>query len=172
MSEGSENKSAAKLRAACRMQQRYNIASAEMAAVLGISEVIYRKRLLQLGFDISNMENPFGLYGEAAGIMVKLQTELARLANDSGMPDKSTADALTALARTVKTVVELMREGASEVDMATKTTENSGDIGAALHKIDRRINELAEVRAAEILRRRSECAAENSIEQGMVVSGA
>lgn len=172
MRESSENKSAAKLRAAWRMQQRYHIAAAEIAAIIGLSENIYRKRLLKLGFDCSHSENPFGLYGEAAGIMVKLQTELARLANDSGLPDKSSADALTALARTVKTVVELMREGTAEPETGSAPQEDLTDIGAALDKIDRRINELAGERAAEILRRRSECAAENSIEQGVVVSGA
>lgn len=171
MKENSESKSVTKLRAARRLQQRYNIAAAEMAAVLGITENIYRKRLLKLGFDSTHIENPFGLYGEAAGIMVKLQTELARLANDSGLPDKSSADALTALARTVKTVVELMREGTTEPETDAGSHENVIEIGAALDKIDRRINELAAERAAEILRSRTEYTAENSIEQGVVVSG-
>ncbi|WP_374829980.1 hypothetical protein [Paenochrobactrum pullorum] len=172
MRESSENKAIAKLRAAARMQQRYNIAAMEMASVLGIAESTYRKRLLKLGLVSAHIENPFGLYGEAAGIMVKLQTELARLANDSGLPDKSSADALTALARTVKTVVELMREGSAEPETGVNTHDDLTGIGAALEKIDRRINELAGERAAEILRRRTECAAENSIEQGVVVSGA
>lgn len=172
MKEGSESKSAAKLRAAYHMQQRYNIATADMVAVLGITEATYRKRLLKLGLDIGNAENLFGLDGEAAAIMVKLQTELARLANDSGLPDKSAADALTALARTVKTVVELKREGAAGGEAIMKPDDDLTGISAALQKIDRRINELAEVRAAEILRSRSEYGAENSIEQGMVISGA
>ncbi|MGU3574750.1 hypothetical protein ACLBWZ_04420 [Brucellaceae bacterium C25G] len=172
MNENSENKSVTKLRAAWRLQRRYHIAPQEVAFVLGMTETNYNKRLLKLGLDNTQIENPFGLYGEAAGIMLKLQTELARLANDSGLPDKSSADALTALARTVKTVVELMREGTSEPEAGKKIQNDLLDIGSALDTIDRRINELANVRAAEILRCRTEYNADNSIEPGMVVSGA
>lgn len=169
-----ESRSIARLRTGQRVQSRYGVPAHIISELLGLSEASYRSRLRKLGLPADIPVVNFDLHRDAGEIMRKIQAELARLAQDSGLPDKGAADALTALARTVKTVIELLRE--NEPAPVDPVSEDNGidvkKLRIALQRAERRIEELAQKRANELLDQRTEPGPHNDCQSGVAVSGA
>nr|WP_247886259.1 hypothetical protein [Brucella intermedia] len=138
----------------------------------------YLNRLNRLNLDCSSAAADSQVKTRDA-ILARLQAELERLLDGEDLPDKSKSEALMALARAVKSVGELTAEdksagpsGPSGPLFAGRTATSLSDTRRALMRISRRINELAESRAREILDGRPDAAASGSSGGGMAVSGA
>lgn len=117
---------------------------------MGLSEKTYRIRIRRLGFDDQEINKP----SSSESAFQRLQSELNKLIDGDELPDKSKAEALMALAKAVKTVGELASETApSEQSRETCAVVSLSEIRRALAHIDRRIDELAQRRAREILGR-------------------
>ncbi len=138
-----------RIRLAYQLQMRHGIAAGDLAAILGLSEEGYHLRLRRLKFIGDEPTQP---QRPADSAFERLQVELQRLLHGEELPDKSKAEALMALARAVKTVGELTPEGGGQDtgrDMIVRPDVK--EVRQALARIDRRIEELAEKRAREIL---------------------
>lgn len=138
----------ARVRLAFRLQMKHAIEAAQIAEVLGLSEKGYRDRIrrLQLETDSRNMPSA------TEYALQRLQAELRKLIEGEELPDKSKAEALMALARAVKTVGELASETGSSSDEGERGAVVSlSELRQVLARIDRRIEELAQRRAREIL---------------------
>lgn len=150
-----KSKAAARLQKAFQLQKRYSVSFSDMAHFLGISEKLYRRRLTMAGFDLKILEKLKNNAGTHSA-MLKLQAELTNIIEGQGLPDKATADALTALAKSVKSVLELQQEaGGNETDNTIETADLQMT-NNVLEMINSKINELADHRANEILRQRDE----------------
>lgn len=172
-----ESKGTSQLRVCQSVQMRYGVPAREMAAVLCLKEEQYRNKLRKLGLTPDPSAFEFDLRRDATEIVVKIQSELGRLAREDGLPDKGAADALTALARTVKTVGELLKESEGIDSRAVPKGEATDGLDmnrmrTALQRVERRIEELAQKRANEILDRRSESQTDCEVERGVAVPGA
>ncbi|NKB82961.1 hypothetical protein [Brucella grignonensis] len=140
----------ARIRLAFRLQMKHDIASADVAQMMGLSEKTYRIRIRRLGLDDQEINKP----SSSESAFQRLQSELNKLIDGDELPDKSKAEALMALAKAVKTVGELASETASsEQSRETCAVVSLSEIRRALTHIDRRIDELAQRRARKILGR-------------------
>lgn len=125
---------------------------------MGCSERQYLYWLKHLGLDEQIFTKPSGT--ESA--LQRLQAELNKLIDSDELPDKSKAEALMALAKAVKTVSELAAEtGASEEGRVASVT-SLHEVRLVMARIDRRIDELAQRRAQEILERGLDATTDNS----------
>lgn len=172
-----ESKGTSQLRVCQSVQMQYGVSACDMAAILRLREDQYRSRLRRLGLAADPSAFDFDLRRDASEIVVKIQSELGRLAREHGLPDKGAADALTALARTVKTVGELLKdnEGADSRVLPKGDAVDGPDMDrmrTALLRVERRIEELAQKRANEIVDRRSEPPTDCEAERGVAVPGA
>ncbi|GAB1581387.1 hypothetical protein [Phyllobacterium phragmitis] len=158
-------------RAGYHVTRKYGVPHADIAFLLNIEEKTYLRRLRLSGFDPDAAIRSDRL-PDMEGILANIRTELLRLTEGGKVPDKGAADALTSLARALKTVIELAREStpppAMETAPATVTPE---ELREALARIDRRINELADSRAAEIIRRRLDGPDGDRADEGVVLRG-
>ncbi|WP_147272184.1 hypothetical protein [Phyllobacterium salinisoli] len=161
-----------------RLTSKYGVPHANIAFLLGMKEKNYLTRLRQLGI------NPNGDAARLPGmeeILANIRAELMRLTEGGKVPDKGAIDALVSLARALKAVIDLEREStARPVTDADPVPVKPEELREALARIDRRINELADLRAAEIIRRWPERQNErpfegrtgDSADQGVVSPGA
>lgn len=165
----------ARIRLAHQLQIAHGIDPTDMAELLSVSISQYLNRLNRLNLDCSSAAADSQVKTRDA-ILARLQAELERLLDGEDLPDKSKSEALMALARAVKSVGELTAEdksaGPSGPLFAGRTAASLSDTRRALMRINRRINELAESRAREILDGRPDAAASGSSGGGMAVSGA
>ncbi|WP_247881997.1 hypothetical protein [Brucella intermedia] len=171
----------ARLRLAHQLQVAHGIDPADIALLLSVPVSQYLNRLNRLNLDCSSAAADSQVKTRDA-ILARLQAELERLLDGEDLPDKSKSEALMALARAVKSVGELTAEdksvgpsgpsGPSGPLFAGRTAASLSDTRRALMRISRRINELAESRAREILDGRPDAAASGSSGGGMAVSGA
>lgn len=175
---------AQRVRTAFQLQSTYMIDPEHLAFVLGMTASDYQRRLDRLGcYGSTDAEFAPRERGESAKIIgdhpsdvkndrvnylpeliAKLQRELLRFADDEGLPDKGQADSITALARTVKAVSELVSStmlGDGDACEAAGEQVDLEDVAKALALIDRRMDELADIRAHERLRGRAEPATDN-----------
>ncbi|MFC7065257.1 hypothetical protein [Brucella rhizosphaerae] len=138
----------ARVRLAFRLQTKHDIAWAEVAQLMGLSEKTYRDRIRRLGLKDPGLNRPSG----AESALQRLQTELNKLIDGEDLPDKSKAEALMALAKAVKTVGDLASEAApSDQDHNNGPVLSLSEVRQAVARIDRRIEELAQRRARETL---------------------
>lgn len=159
----------ARVRLAFRLQMKHAVAVNEIAQVMGCSERQYLYWLKCLGLDEQIFTKPSGT--ESA--LQRLQSELNKLIDGDELPDKSKAEALMALAKAVKTVGELASETApSGQDHDTGAVVSLSEINRALALIDRRIDELAQRRAQEILGRGLDATTDNGGGMRMADQGA
>ncbi|WP_343313894.1 hypothetical protein AAIB41_01705 [Brucella sp. BE17] len=158
-----------RIRLAHQLQILHGIDVGDMAEILGLSLNSYQTRLRRLQLDAAEKSAKQRKVDPA---LERLQAELNRLLDAEELPDKSKAEALMALARAVKTVNEL----AAETVMTTRETgETEANVKEARHvliRINRRIEELAEKRAREILGTRLDAKATDSGREGMADTGA
>ena len=162
----------ARIRLAHQLQIAHGIDPADMAELLSVSVSQYLNRLSRLNLACSSAQVDSQKAAHDA-ILERLQAELKRLLEGGDLPDKSKSEALMALARAVKSVGELTSEerGTSQPS-AGRVVASLGDTRKALMRISRRINELAESRAREILDGRPDAAASGSGGGGVAVPGA
>jgi len=159
-------------RAGYHVTRRYGVPHADIAFLLNIEEKTYLRRLRQSGVDPNTAMRSDRL-PDIEEILANIRNELARLTEGGKVPDKGAADALTALARALKTVIELARESTPRpVAEAAPAAVSPEELSEALARIDRRIDELANLRAAEIVRRRLERPAGDGADTGVVLPGA
>ncbi len=159
-----------RVRLAHGLQAEHGVAASRMAALLGLDEKQYLRRLGQLGLDLP----PEGPPLVAPGALERLQAELRRLVEADELPDKARAEALMALARAVRTVDELAVE-AARARPAEAGAGPAVELAAArraLQRIDRRIEHLAKKRAREILGGGLDAPASGDGGEGMAASGA
>ncbi len=150
-----QSKTTERLYAAFQLQIRYSVSFADMALLFGVSEKLYRRRLTVAGLDVKRLEIINNGIGTNSA-MLKLQAELSKIIEAQGLPDKASADALTALAKTVKSVLELQHEAATHEVPPNEEVTDLTMTNKVLEIIDCRINELADYRANELLRQRIE----------------
>jgi hypothetical protein len=156
-----------------RLHLRYGVPHADIAFLLKVKERSYLNRLNREGIDPHAAGRLDGLPVDIEEILANIRNELARLTEGGKVPDKGAADALTALARALKTVIELARESTPRpVAEAAPAAVSTEELSEALARIDRRIDELANLRAAEIVRRRLERPAGDGADTGVVLPGA
>ncbi|ABX61675.1 MULTISPECIES: hypothetical protein [Brucella] len=137
-----------RIRLAYQLQVRHGITAEDLAKILGLSEERYDlwlRRLKCTGSEAKAPQRPI------EGAFERLQAELQRLLDGEQLPDKSKAEALMALAKAVKTVDELTAESTTTETGREIATPDIKEVRQALARIDRRIEELAEKRAREIL---------------------
>lgn len=150
-----QRKMADRLHAAFQMQVRYCVPPPDMAFLFGFSEKNYHRRLVAAGLDVKKLDKLNDTSGTNSA-MLKLQAELTKIIEAQGLPDKASADALTALAKTVKSVLELQQEAATHEVTTDIVVTDTAVVNKVLGIIDDRINELANYRATELLRHRFE----------------
>ncbi|WP_433849294.1 hypothetical protein [Brucella pseudogrignonensis] len=158
----------AQIRLAFRLQMKHDITKAEIVQLMGCSEKQYLHWLKGVGLDENALIKP----SVTENALQRLQAELNKLIDAEELPDKGKAEALMALAKAVKTVGEL----ATEAETSEVNPEASfvclDDVKETLIRIDRRIDELAEIRAWEILERGPDAKSDNSSGQRMAAQGA
>jgi len=158
----------ARVRLAFCLQMKHGITLSDMSQLMGISEKNYRDRLKRLGF-LEQMHNKPSATESA---LQRLQAELNKLIDGDELPDKSKAEALMALAKAVKTVGDLATE------TETTTVDNAGsvvslhEVRQALIRIDRRIEDLAQRHAREIVERGLDAKSDNGSGSRMADQGA
>lgn len=134
------------------LQKRFRISEAQFAPVLGISVNTYQKRLKRAGLSLIADAAQHSLF-DTDDILTKINAELLRFSQLDGLPDKAAVDALTGLAKAVKTISELAKETGINSVPAFQADNNSAsgvkpeDVREALSLIDRRIIQLAADRA-------------------------
>ncbi|MCX2695984.1 MULTISPECIES: hypothetical protein [Ochrobactrum] len=139
----------AQVRLAFCLQIKHEITPADIAQVMGITEKNYRIRLGRLNLDDKIVSKPSA--SETA--LQRLQAELNKLIDGDDLPDKSKAEALMALAKAVKTVGELVAETQTAEGDTVTSVASLHEVRQALIRIDRRIEDLAQRRARDILGR-------------------
>lgn len=90
-----------------------------------------------------------------------MQAELNKLIDGDDLPDKSKAEALMALAKAVKTVGELVAETQTAEGDTVTSVASLHEVRQALIRIDRRIEDLAQRRARDILGRGLDAKSDN-----------
>ncbi|QPB10646.1 hypothetical protein [Bacteriophage sp. 103231] len=162
----------ARIRLAHQLQIAHGIDPADMAELLSVSISQYLNRLNRLNLACSSVAADSEKRTRDA-ILERLQAELKRLLDGEDLPDKSKSEALMALARAVKSVGELTAEEKPVSQPPSGIAVASlGETRKALMRISRRIDELAESRAREIMDSRPDAAARGSSGGGVAVSGA
>ncbi|MFQ0814904.1 hypothetical protein AVM02_05625 [Brucella anthropi] len=162
----------ARIRLAHQLQVAHGIDPADMAELLSVSVSQYLNRLNRLNLACASAK-PDSEKRVREAVLERLQTELKRLLEGGDLPDKSKSEALMALARAVKSVGELASdERAVSQPPGVQAVASLGDTRKALTRLSRRINELAERRAREILDGRPDAAASGGSGGGMAVPGA
>lgn len=147
----------ARVRLAFRLQMKHDITLADIAQVMGVSEKSYSDRLKRLGF----LEQMHSKPSATESALQRFQAELNKLIDGDELPDKSKAEALMALAKAVKTVGDLATE------TETTTVDNAASVASlhevrqALIRIDRRIEDLAQRHAREIVERGLDAKSDN-----------
>lgn len=146
-----QTRGAARILLAHRLQKQHGIAAEDMARILAISLEKYLAEIERLGPDEAEPKAQ-PTQSPTAMVLDRLQSELKRLIEGEELPDKGKAEALTALARAVKTVGELVSEaGQLSPPERENKTESAANIRQVLSRIDRRIDELANKRAQAML---------------------
>lgn len=118
-----------------------------MAELLGLAPATYGRNLRRLKLGGGRKD---AACAPPETPLMRLQAELQKLIAGEELPDKSRAEALMALARAVKTVGELAAE-APAPEREGEPVIGFAAVQQALARIDRRIEELAEKRARDIL---------------------
>lgn len=162
----------ARIRLAHQLQTAHGIDPADIADLLSVPVSQYLNRLNRLNLACSS-PSPGTEKRAREAILDRLQAELKRLLDGEDLPDKSKSEALMALARAVKSVGELTAEDRPVNQLpAGNAVASLSETRKALMRISRRINELAERRAREILDGGPDAAASGSSGGGVAVSGA
>ncbi|MBB5703718.1 hypothetical protein FHS76_003628 [Ochrobactrum daejeonense] len=165
-------RSEARIRLAHQLQTAHGIDPADLAELLSLPVSQYLNRLERLKLTNSN-EQADTRKRERNAVLERLQAELKRLLDGEELPDKSKAEALTALARAVKSVGELASdEKVAGLPAMGGMVTTVGEARKALKRISRRIEELAERRAREIVAGRIDAASNCGSGGGMAASGA
>ncbi|WP_420959896.1 hypothetical protein [Brucella sp. IR073] len=142
----------ARIHAGHRVVLKYGVPHVEIAALLNIKESTYLRGLRRLGLDHDPGERADRL-PDMEEILARIRTELMRLTEGGKVPDKGAVDALVSLAKALKTIVDLERESDMRPAEAAPAEIKPAELREALALIDRRIDELATLRAAEIIHR-------------------
>ncbi|GGB08911.1 hypothetical protein GCM10011491_41130 [Brucella endophytica] len=141
----------ARTRAGYDVSRKYGVPHAEIATLLNIKEATYLCGLRRLGLDHDPAKS--GRLPDMEEILSRVRTELMRLTEGGRVPDKGAVDALVSLAKALKTIIDLERENDTRPAEAAPAAEiRPGELREALALIDRRIDELATLRAAEIIK--------------------
>lgn len=148
----------------------HDITARRVALILGQSEETFRRGLAREGLPLEKAARDGPL--QAAGrIMALLHDELSRLATISdGLSSKARLDALASLARTIDRVHDLKDRFVEQARPAEGLAPE--ELRAALVRIDERIDDLANIRAEELVRRQSQPAADTAGGAGMAAEGA
>jgi hypothetical protein len=155
-------------RAGYLITRKYGVPHSEIAFLLNITEKSYLQRLRRLGLDAdAGAREPLPDMEE---ILANIRAELMRLTEGGKVPDKSAVDALVSLAKALKTVIDLERENeARPVADNGPAPVKPKELREALALIDKRIDELANLRAAEMVKRRLDGQNSDSSSEGVVL---
>lgn len=145
--------SAMRRRSAFALCREYGISAGEVAPVLGVTEPQFLRALRRDGLSFSEMQQGTRQLRIAQRIMELLRKELDTLsAFEKDVSSKTRLDALAQLARTIERVSDLQERFAAERAHAVGGL-NPDELRAVLKRIDERIDELAEIRARELVRK-------------------
>ncbi|MDR6633739.1 putative ArsR family transcriptional regulator [Phyllobacterium sp. 1468] len=132
------------------------MSAAEIAPVLGLNAQQFLRALNRDGLSYSDMQQGNGQLRLAQRIMDLLRKELDTLSSlDREAPGKVRLDALALLARTIDRVSDLQDRFATTRAQAVGGL-SADELRAVLKKIDERIDELADIRARELVRKELE----------------
>lgn len=157
----------ARTRAGHQLTCKYGVPHADIAFLLGMKEKNYLSRLRGLRVDPEARVTSLPGMEE---ILANIRGELMRLTEGGKVPDKGAVDALVSLARALKAVIDLERESiARPIADADPATIKPEELREALARIDRRIDELANGRADEIIQRRLDGKNDNGGGEGVAL---
>lgn len=159
-------------RSAYALCREYGIAPGEAAPLLGLTEKQFLSGIQRDGLSADELRRGNSQLRAARKIMRLLRRELETLAaSENGISGKARLDALALLARTIDKVSDLQEK----FDTA-RTQSSSGltpdELRAALKRIDERINELANIRARELVGIQFKHTGDACGQSGVDVSGA
>lgn len=163
---------AVRRRTAFTLCREHGIALSEMAIVLGISEESFLLGLQRSNLSADEFQRSSGDLRLIRSIMELMRCELERLATSANGPwSKARLDALAQMARTMDLLSDMQERFAAARPQAHGglTTD---ELRAALTRIDERINELANIRARELVREKSEPTGAPCSQPGMDGAGA
>jgi len=148
--------SAERRRCAFELCQDRGISAAEMAPLFGLDEQQFLRALKRDGLSFDELEKKSRQLRLAERIMKVLQKEVEALTTlGDGALSKTKLEALAQLARTIERVGDLQEKFAVE-RLSVSVGLNADELRTVLTRIDERINELADMRARELVQQQSE----------------
>jgi hypothetical protein len=159
-------------RSAYVLCREHGIAPCEAAPLLGLTEEQFLRAIRRDGLSVDDLRQGNSQLRTARKIMKLLRRELETLcAIENEISSKARLEALALLARTIDKVSDLQEK------FDTARVRSSGslppdELRAVLKRIDERINELAQIRARELVGMQFEHKGEECGQSGMDVSGA
>ncbi|UXN60769.1 hypothetical protein [Phyllobacterium zundukense] len=143
-------------RSAFALCREYGISAAEIVPLLGLTEGQFLRALNRDGLSYSDMQQGNRQLRLVQRIMDLLRKELDTLSSlDEGASGKVRLDALALLARTIERVSDLQERFAT-TRAQTVGSLSADELRAVLKKIDERIDELADIRARQLVRKELE----------------
>ncbi len=138
-------------RSAFALCREYGIAPGEVAPLLGINEQQFLSGIYRDGFSIEEVRQGNSQLRAARKIMELLRKELETLCSIEGeLSSKARLDALALLARTIDKVSDL-QEKFDTARARSSSGLSTDELRAVLKRIDERIDELANIRAKELV---------------------
>lgn len=143
-------------RSAFALCRDHGISAAEIVPVLGVDEQQFLRGLERDGLSLREMQQGNRQLRIAQRIMDLLRKELDTLsALEEETSSKTRLDALALLARTIERVSDLQERFAAE-RAQTVGGLSADELRAVLKRIDERIDELADIRARELVQKELE----------------
>ncbi len=159
-------------RSAFALCREYCIAPHEIAPLLGVNEQQFLNGIYRDGYSLDEIQQGNSQLRAARKIMELLRKELETLSSfENEIPSKARLDALALLARTIDKVSDLQeRFDAARAQSASGLSPD--EVAAVLKRIDERIDELANIRASELVETKFKHAGDTGGPSGMAFSGA
>lgn len=158
-------------RSAFALCREYGIAPSAVALLLDLSEQQFLSAIYRDGFSLEEMQEGNGQLHAARKIMELLRKELETLsAIESETSSKARLDALALLARTIDKVSDL-QERFDTARAQSASGLSPDELRAVLKRIDERIDELAHIRARELVEIQFKQTGNGSAHSGMGAQG-
>lgn len=158
-------------RSAIALCREYCIPPREIAPLLGLSEQAFLSGIYRDGFTLDELRQGNGQLQAARKIMELLRKELETLSTiESEVPSKARLDALALLARTIDKVSDL-QERFDTARAESSSGLSPDELRVVLRRIDERIDELAHIRAKELVEKQLKPTGDGGGQSGMDFTG-
>lgn len=158
-------------RSAFELCREYCIPPREFAPLLGLSEQTFLSGIYRDGFSLDEVRQGNGQLRAARKIMELLRKELETLSTvESELSSKARLDTLALLARTIDKVSDL-QERFDSARARSSSGLSPDELRVVLRRIDERIDELAHIRARELVEKQLKPTGDGGGQSGMDFSG-